>query len=80
MVEVIKSNVPLEECPFCHDPGFLLREPLWSKDYGYYGDYEYFAGCVNGNCRIQPRTKGYADIYGYKEEMIRYALDDWNAR
>lgn len=79
-------NIPLtgtsiKECPFCHDIPILNKDPLWNGSHGYHGNYEYYVGCRNGRCKINPRTKSYNDIYDMKEqECIEKVIEDWNIR
>ena len=79
-------NIPLmrissKECPFCHDMPVLAREPLWNESHGYYGKYEYYVACINGKCKINPRTKPYNDIYDMSEqECVEKGIEDGNTR
>lgn len=69
------------ECPFCHKPALVIKEKLWNGNYGYYGKYNYYVGCKNSKCRVQPRTKPYNDIYDMTEKWcIDKAIRDWNCR
>ena len=38
-----------KECPFCHDIPIVAKDPLWNESHGYYGNYEYYVACKNGN-------------------------------
>ena len=80
MAEIINPLTTLVECPFCHKPGFLFRDPLWRDGHGYYGNYEYFVGCDNDECNVKPKTRVTNDIYGKKEEAIQEAIRKWNSR
>lgn len=80
MAEILISHTALSECPFCHKPGFLFRNPLWQDGQGYYGNYEYFIGCDNDECEVRPRTRAANDIYGDKEEAIQKVIGKWNSR
>ena len=78
------SEIPLivgviKECPWCHRMPKLFKTPLWKGSHGYPGNYEYYLSCKNPNCKIQPRTKSYNDIYSMMEEdCINHAIKDWN--
>ncbi len=82
----IVVNIPLiktmpKECPWCHDIPIVAKDPLWNGSHGYYGNYKYYVACRNGNCKINPRTKSYIDVYDMKEEeCINKAIEDWNKR
>lgn len=79
-------NIPLmrispKECPFCHDMPVLAKDPLWNESHGYYGKYEYYVACINGKCKIKPRTKSYNDIHDMSEqECVEKVIEDWNTR
>ena len=45
------TNIP-KECPFCHDVPIVAKDPLWNGSHGYYGNYEYYVACKNGNCKV----------------------------
>ena len=80
MAEILNPHTVLSECPFCHEPGFLFRDPLWSDGHGYYGNYEYFVGCDNDECNVKPKTRATNDIYGKKEKAIQEVIRKWNSR
>ena len=66
-----------KECPFCHDVGIIVEDPCP----GYKGYYQYYVACMNGSCKVQPRTKPYNDIYNMtKQECVDMSIDDWNKR
>lgn len=70
-----------KECPFCHVLPDIIKNPLWHGSQGYYGNYDYYVACRNKDCKIQPRTKSYNDIYDMTEqECIDKAIEDWNDR
>lgn len=70
-----------KECPFCHVLPDIIKNPLWRGNHGYYGNYDHYVACRNKDCKIQPRTKAYNDIYDMTEqECIDKAIEDWNGR
>lgn len=70
-----------KKCPFCHDIPTLAKYPLWNDRGGYRGSYEYYVACKNKNCKIQPRTRAYNDIYNMTEqECFDSSIKDWNDR
>lgn len=79
-------NVPLiktmpKECPWCHETPEVVKNPLWNGYRGYHGKYEYYISCENEDCKIQPNSKPYNDIYDMTEEdCIDHAIEDWNSR
>lgn len=77
----MKVKVLPMECPFCHDTPSIIKDPLWTNYHGYYGNHKYYVACENIDCKIQPRTKSYNDIYDMKEqECIDKSIEDWNNR
>ena len=83
------SDLPKElpqECPWCHKVPDIVKKPLWSEIagdgyHGYYGNFEYFIECVNPECKIQPRSKAYNDIYNFDaSKCIKSCINDWNTR
>ena len=80
MAEIINPHTALAECPFCHEPGFLFREQLWNNGHGYYGNYEYYVGCDNDECNVNPKTRMTNDVYGDKENAIQEEIKKWNSR
>lgn len=77
----IKIETLPEDCPFCHNTPIIAKDPMWHGNRGYYGNYEYYVACKNENCKIQPRTKSYNDIYNMTEQQcINKSIDDWNNR
>ena len=37
--------------------------------------------CINGKCKINPRTKSYNDIHDMSEqECVEKVIEDWNTR
>lgn len=68
-------------CPFCHALPDIVKKPLWNGSHGYYGHYKYYIACKNTDCKIQPETISYNDIYDMTEqECIDKAIEDWNDR
>lgn len=62
-------------CPWCHSIPVIAEEPL------YHGHYEYSIVCRNKECKINPRTRSYSDIYDMSgNECIEAAIKDWNDR
>ena len=75
----IKKNP--KECPFCHDIPIVAKDPLWHGSHGYHGHYKYYVACMNGSCKVQPKTKFYTDINNMSEqECIDKSIEDWNKR
>ena len=70
-----------KECPFCHDIPVVAKKPMWNGSHGYHGNYTYYVACKNKNCKVQPRTKAYNDIYDMTEQKcIDKSIKDWNDR
>lgn len=70
-----------KECPFCHELPSMEKDPLWHGSHGYHGNYKYYVACTNKDCKINPKTKAYDDVYGMTEEdCINKAIEDWNDR
>ena len=65
-----------ERCPFCHDGGALTKIPLRN----HCGKSEYYYGCQNISCKVQPRTKAYNDIDMTEQECAYKSIEDWNTR
>lgn len=59
-----------KECPFCRVLPDIVKDPLWNGSHGYHGHYKYYIACQNKDCKIQPRTRAYNDIYENVEEVI----------
>lgn len=77
----IKMKEFPKECPFCHDIPIVAKDHLWHESHGYYGNYEYYVACMNQNCKVQPKTKAYNDIYNMTEqECVDKSIEDWNSR
>jgi hypothetical protein len=77
----IKMEELPKECPFCHDIPIVAKDPMWHGSHGYYGNYEYYVACMNFDCKVQPKTKSYNDIYGMTEqECIDKSIENWNSR
>lgn len=77
----IKMKELPKECPFCHGIPIVAKDPLWHGSHGYYGHYEHYVACMNFDCKVQPKTKSYNDIYGMTEqECIDKSIEDWNSR
>lgn len=73
----IKMKEFPKECPFCHDIPTVAKDPLYS----YRGNYKYYIACMNQNCKVQPKTKAYTDIYEMTEqECVDKSIEDWNSR
>lgn len=77
---IINPHTILKECPFCHEPGFLFKEELWSGSRGYHGNYEYYVACDNENCYVRPKTVSIDDIYRETETAKQEAIRRWNER
>lgn len=69
-----------KECPFCHITPSVAQDPLWHGSHGYKGNYDYYVTCTNENCKVQPKTKVYSDIYMTGQECVDKAIADWNDR
>lgn len=77
----VKMKELPQECPFCHDMPSVVKNALWNNGHGYYGNHEYYVACTNVNCKVQPKTKAYNDIYDLTEqECIEKSINDWNSR
>lgn len=77
----VKMKELPQECPFCHDIPSVVKNALWNNGHGYYGNHEYYVACTNVNCKVQPKTKAYNDIYDLTEqECIEKSINDWNSR
>lgn len=44
------------------------------------GNYEYYVGCDNDECNVNPKTRMTNDVYGDKENAIQEAIKKWNSR
>lgn len=77
---IINPHTHLQECPFCHEPGFLFKEELWNGSHGYHGNYDYYVGCDNDKCYVRPKTKAIDDIYRDSELAIQESIKRWNNR
>lgn len=81
LVTKLPAPMPeLEPCPFCGGPAQIFKEQLWHNGHGYYGNYDYFIGCQNINCKIQPITRKIDDIYRADKTAIRICINNWNTR
>lgn len=78
----MKIKVLPLECPFCHEIPELIKKPLWNGEgHGYYNCFQYSVQCTNGECKVNPKTSEYNDIYDMTEDdCFNKAIEDWNDR
>lgn len=76
MTEIVYNEKQLKECPFCHKPGYLMRNDIT----GYFGNYHYYVGCNNATCKIRPATRKIDDIYRRWEQAVDIVAAEWNER
>ena len=77
MYEIMKNIPALKTCPFCKGPGLILKSSIMP---GYPENNQYQAGCFNKDCKIQPRTRKWDDIYRTADKAINNAAENWNYR
>ena len=70
----------LKKCPWCKERPKLFKKELWHGSHGYRGNYDYYVKCDNINCKIQPQTTHYSDVYKDASYAINKACSDWNDR
>ena len=74
----------LKPCPFCGQPVYIQKNPLWTESYGstrgYYNCYEYVIQCNNPDCRCTVSLPRNDTIYNSDEEAINNAVAAWNRR
>ena len=78
--EKIECGYELDECPFCHEPGYLFRKPLWVDKSQFNNRYVYFCGCGNPECNVKPHTKLLVDMGNEEKLVIMDSVRAWNNR
>ena len=75
----MKTKIPcsiLQDCPWCHSKPMIIQDPIR----GYKGNFDYYVACINPNCKVNPHTQYYNDIYESATKSIENAINDWNNR
>lgn len=74
----------LKPCPFCGEPVYLDKIPLWSSyngiTHGYIGCYEFDVHCRNPKCGCSIKLAKNNTIYFDEEEARLNAIKAWNRR
>lgn len=73
-----KDNGRIVSCPWCKQPGRILREYPISYTFG---NVRYIrAGCVNDKCEVEPQTNRIDVMMFGLEFAIKKAIEIWEDR
>lgn len=70
----------LKPCPFCGQPVYLEKKPLWRGTHGYYGCFEYVIECNNKKCGCRINLLQNDTVYNTDEEARKNVIKAWNTR
>lgn len=80
MTKSISTN-GLLPCPFCGNPVFLQKKPMWREGgRGYVGSYTFDVRCRNPDCGCSVNLTGNDTVYRTEEEARENAIKAWNRR
>lgn len=70
----------LKPCPFCGQPVYLEKKPLWQGSHGYPGCFEYVIECNNKECGCRINLLQNDTVYNTDEEARKNVIKAWNTR